>query len=153
MIKPSSCLYGFKEGGNMRLEVGKTYLTVSGRKCKIIYASDIRATPFLGILEAKTDGERLYPDDIVWYNPNGTHNEKVAGLSIEKEIGGNMKEKDILTKLFDAVAEQALNNTPFDMSNEDFYKRTYHFGKANGRIEAFLEVMKFINKLREEQGD
>lgn len=75
-----------------------------------------------------------------------------SALAYFKE-GGNMKEKDILTKLFDAVAEQALNNTPFDMSNEDFYKRTYYLGKENGRIEAFLQVMKLINKLREEQGD
>jgi len=64
-----------------------------------------------------------------------------------------MKEKDILTKLFDAVSEEALNNTPFDMSNEDFYKRTYYLGKANGRIEAFLQVMRIISKLRKEQGD
>lgn len=153
MIRPSSALACIKIGGNMRLEVGKTYLTVSGRKCKIIYKSDIRATPFLGILEAKKDVERLYPDDVVWYNPNGTHNEKITGLSIEKEVGGNMKDKELLTKVFDFVVNSAMHNTPTDISAEEYHKRCYNIGKANGRIEAFLEVMRFINKLREEQGN
>lgn len=153
MIRPSSALAYIKMGGIMRIEVGKTYLTVSGRKCKIIYESGIRATPFLGIIEAKRDGEKLYPDDIVWYNLNGTHNEKVEGLTLEKEIGGNMKDKEILTKVFDYAANGAMYNTQIDINEKEDYKRCYNIGKANGRVEAFLEVMKYINKLLEEQGD
>lgn len=69
------------------------------------------------------------------------------------KIGGNMQEKDIITKIFDFVTDSALYNTPIDIASNDFNNRHYSLGKANGRIEAFLEVMKFINKLREEQGD
>lgn len=70
-----------------------------------------------------------------------------------KNIGGNMENKELLTKIFDFVADQAMHNTPIDLANTDFNTRHYSIGKSGGRIEAFLEVMKFINKLREEQGN
>jgi len=138
----------------MRIEIGKTYLTVSGRKCKIIYKSDIRATPFLGILEAKRDGEKLYPDDIVWYNPNGTHNEKVEGLTLEREVVCRGMDKDTLTALFYRVVELIEKDSKFpDVKNDELATKAYKYGKANGKLLAYNDVLALINRLREERGD
>ena len=62
-----------------RLEVGKTYIAKDGSEVKIIYKSPVRATGFLGI--RATDG-KTHPDDAIWYNPDGSHNEKYDGLTI-----------------------------------------------------------------------
>lgn len=63
----------------LRLEVGKTYIAKDGSEVKIIYKSPVRATGFLGI--RATDG-KTHPDDAIWYNPDGSHNEKYDGLTI-----------------------------------------------------------------------
>lgn len=63
----------------LRLEVGKTYIAKDGSEVKIIYESPVRCTGFLGI--RATDG-KTHPDDAIWYNPDGSHNEKYDGLTI-----------------------------------------------------------------------
>lgn len=67
---------------SFHLEVGKTYLTENGRECKIVYKSPIRGTGYLGVLATNFE---THPDDAVWYNPDGTHNEKCDGINLVKE--------------------------------------------------------------------
>ena len=68
-----------KKEKRWRLEVGKTYIAKDGSEVKIIYKSPIRCTGFLGI--RATDG-KTHPDDAIWYNPDGSHNEKYDELTI-----------------------------------------------------------------------
>lgn len=71
-----------KANNKLHLQVGKTYLTETGRECKIVYKSPIRGTGYLGILATNFE---THPDDAVWYNPDGTHNEKCDGINLVKE--------------------------------------------------------------------
>lgn len=68
-----------KNTKRLRLEVGKTYIAKDGSEVKIIYKSPVRCTGFLGI--RATDG-KTHPDDAIWYNPDGTHNEKCYELTL-----------------------------------------------------------------------
>lgn len=64
----------------LRLELGKEYITESGREVKIVYVSNCRATPYLGVIKEK----ECMPDAAIWYNPDGTHNEQWTGITITK---------------------------------------------------------------------
>ena len=70
-----------RNGKQLRLEIGKTYITKDGSEVKIIYKSPVRGIGFLGI--RATDG-KTRPDDAIWYNPDGSHNEKYDCLTIIK---------------------------------------------------------------------
>lgn len=67
------------------LKVKQTYVTKNNRLVKIVYKSDIRSTPYLGVLKPKQDGEVTYPDDELWYNPDGTNNVS-SDLDIVREV-------------------------------------------------------------------
>lgn len=64
----------------LSLELGKEYITESGREVKIVYVSNCRATPYLGVIKEKEG----MPDAAIWYNPDGTHNEQWSGITITK---------------------------------------------------------------------
>ena len=65
----------------LSLELGKEYITESSREVKIVYVSNCRATPYLGVIKEKEG----MPDTAIWYNPDGTHNEQWSGITITKE--------------------------------------------------------------------
>lgn len=63
--------------------------------------------------------------------------------------------KDLLHEIFNYAANAAMykcNILP-EEDKDDVYQKAYSLGKANGKMAAYLDIMKYINDLRKEQGE
>lgn len=69
--------------------VGERYKTKSGRTCEILTMSQVRATPYLGYIYGIPDENVYMPDEVVWYNPDGTTNEPTDGMNLVEHIESN----------------------------------------------------------------
>lgn len=84
----SATHYIFKENktNGINVMVGEKYKTKSGRTCEILTLSQVRVTPYLGYIYAVPDENVYIPDEVVWYNPDGTTNEPTDAMNLVEHI-------------------------------------------------------------------
>lgn len=78
---------------------------------------------------------------------------KEKGLEIKVNFGGSNMDKETLKVLFYRVVELIERDSKFpDLKDNDLTTKAYEYGKANGKLLAYNDVLALINRLREEQG-
>ena len=73
--------------GLRQIEVGKIYRTANGKKVSITYLSNFRTMPYLGVIAPIKIGQNHYlPEEVLWYNGDGSTCEKCSDYDIVEEI-------------------------------------------------------------------
>ena len=73
--------------GLRQIEVGKIYRTANGKKVSITYLSNFRTMPYLGVIAPIKIGTNHYlPEEVLWYNGDGSTCEKCSDYDIVEEI-------------------------------------------------------------------